>query len=177
MAASNILIPELVHSYNVYDDRAKKLIGISGEVDLGELKAMTDTVEVAGVLGEYDAPATGQFSSIKIKIPFAVLYDQPFDLLDTTEPPQLTLRGSMQGINQEGTKVDAYGVKIVVRGRVTSMNLGKMVKAKKGEPEIEMEVFYIKIMIDGEETLELDKLNFRFVLKGKDLMAKIRSQI
>ena len=41
MAASNILIPEIMHSYNVYDDRAKKLIGISGEVDLGELKSMT----------------------------------------------------------------------------------------------------------------------------------------
>lgn len=175
--ASNILIPELVHSYNVYDDKAKKLIGISGEVDLGELKAMTDTVEVAGVLGEYEAPATGQFSSIKIKIPFAVLYDQPFDLLDTTEPPQLTLRGSMQGIDQEGTKVDTYGVKIVVRGRVTSFKPGKLVKAKKGEPEIEMEILYIKITIDDEETLELDKLNFRFVLRGKDLLAKIRSQI
>ncbi len=177
MAASNMFIPEVVHSFNVYDDNAKKLIGISGEVNLGELKAMTDTIEVAGVLGEYDAPATGQFSSIKIKIPFAVLYEQIFQLLDTTEPPQLTLRGSIQRINQEGTKVNNYGVKIVVRGRVTSTNLGKMVKAKKGEPEIEMEILYIKIAIENETVLELDKLNFRFVLNGKDLLAEIRSQI
>lgn len=177
MAASNIYVPEVVHSFHIYDDKAKRLIGISGEVDLGELKAMTDTVEVAGVLGEYEAPAVGQFSSIKIKIPFAVLYGQIFDLLDTIELPQLTLRGSIQQINQEGSKVDHYGVKIVLRGRTTSANLGKMVKAKKGQPEIEMEIMYIKIMIDGENVLELDKLNFRFVLNGKDLLAKIRSQI
>ena len=43
MAASNMLVPELVNHFNVYDDRAKRLIGVSGEVDLGELKAMTDT--------------------------------------------------------------------------------------------------------------------------------------
>lgn len=177
MAGSNVYIPELIHSFHVYNDKAKRLIGISGEVDLGELKAMVETVEVSGVLGEYEAPATGHFSSIKIKIPFAILYDQIFELLDTTEPPQLTLRGSLQRIGQENFQVDNYPVKIVVRGRVTSTNLGKMVKAKKGEPEIEMEIVYIKIMIDGEETLELDKLNFRFVLNGKDLLAKIRSQI
>lgn len=177
MVASNMLVPELVNHFNIYDDRANRLIGVSGEVDLGELKAMTDTVEVAGVLGEYEAPATGHFSSLKIKIPFAILYEQIFDLMDTTKPPQLTLRGSLQGISKEGYGVDTFGVKIVVRGRVTSAGLGKMVKAKKGEPEIEMEVMYIKVMIEGETTVELDKLNFKFVLNGKDMMAKIRSQI
>ena len=60
---------------------------------------------------------------------------------------------------------------------MTSTNLGKMVNAKKGEPEIEMELLYIKIMIDGKDTLELDKLNFRNMLNGEDLIAEIRSQI
>ena len=40
-----------------------------------------------------------------------------------------------------------------------------------------MELLYIKIMIDGKDTLELDKLNFRYMLNGEDLMAEIRSQI
>lgn len=177
MAGSNVYIPELIHSFNVYNDKAKRLIGISGEIDLGELKAMVETVEVAGVLGEYEAPATGHFSSIKIKIPFANLYEQPFELLDTTKPTQLTLRGAIQRIDQETFEVRKCPIKIVVRGRVTSTNLGKMVKAKKGEPEIEMELLYIKIMIDGKETLELDKLNFRYVLNGEDLLAEVRSMI
>lgn len=177
MPASNVLIPELVNHYNVYNDKSKKLVGISGEVSLGELKSMVDTVEAAGMLGEYEAPATGQYSSLKIKIPFAILYGQIFELMDTTEALQLTLRGSMQGIDQKTFKVDTYPVKIVVRGRATNASLGKMVKAKKGEPELELEVIYLKIMIDGEDTLELDKLNFRFLLNGEDMMAKIRSQI
>lgn len=91
-----IVIPEVLNHYNVYNDKAKKLIGISGEIELGELEALTDTLEGAGVLGEIEDAVTGQFASIKIKIPFSVLYEDMFSIIDTTNPPQLTLRASMQ---------------------------------------------------------------------------------
>lgn len=171
-----MIIPEVMNNYNVYNDRAKKLIGISGEVELPELEAITDTVEAAGVLGEVEDPVTGQFSSAKIKIPFSNLYEDIFTLMDTTNPPQLTLRGSMQVMNSSTGGTDYVPVKIVVRGKATTSSLGKLVKGKKGEPEIELEILYIKVMINNRTTLELDKLNFKFVINGKDMLAKIRSQ-
>lgn len=171
-----MIIPEVMNNYNVYNDRAKKLIGISGEVELPELEAITDTVEAAGVLGEVEDPVTGQFSSAKIKIPFSNLYEDIFTLMDTTNPPQLTLRGSMQVMNSSTGGTNYVPVKIVVRGKATTSSLGKLVKGKKGEPEIELEILYIKVMINNRTTLELDKLNFKFAINGKDMLAKIRSQ-
>lgn len=171
-----MIIPEVMNNYNVYDDRAKKLIGISGEIELPELEAITDTVEAAGVLGEFEDPVTGQFASAKIKIPFSNLYEDIFKLYDTTKPPQLTLRGSMQVLDSATGATDYTPVKVVVRGKATSASLGKVVKGKKGEPAVELEVLYIKIMINNKTTLELDKLNFKFVLNGKDMLAKVRSQ-
>jgi P2 family phage contractile tail tube protein len=171
------IIPELLNHYNVYNDRAKKLIGISGEIELGELEALTDTLEGAGVLGEIEDAVTGQYASIKIKIPFATLYEDMFSLADTTTPPQLTLRSSMQCMDPTTGATGYYPVKIVVRGKATNVNLGKVVKGKKMEPEVELEVLYIKIQINNKTTLELDKLNFKFVLNGKDMLAKIRSQV
>ena len=153
-----IVIPEVLNHYNVYNDKAKKLIGISGEIELGELEALTDTLEGAGVLGEIEDAVTGQFASIKIKIPFSVLYEDMFSIIDTTTPPQLTLRASMQCMD-------------------SITNLEKATKGKKMEPEVELEVLYIKIQINNKTTLELDKLNFKFVLNGKDMLAKIRSQV
>ena len=50
----SIIIPEVLNHYNVYDDRANKLIGVSGEIELPELEALNDTVEGAGVLGEIE---------------------------------------------------------------------------------------------------------------------------
>lgn len=171
-----MIIPEVINNYNIYDDKARKMIGISGEVELPELEAITDTVEAAGILGEVEDPVTGQFASAKIKIPFSNLYEDIFNLMDTTNPPQLTLRGSMQVMNSATGGTDYVSVKIVVRGKATTSSLGKFVKGKKGEPEIELEILYLKVMIDNKTTLELDKLNSVFAVNGKDMLAKVRSQ-
>lgn len=175
--ASKIVIPEVLNHYNVYDDSANKLIGISGEIELGDLEAITDTIEGAGVLGEIEDPVTGQFSSIKIKIPFSVLYEDLFSLMNTTKPPQLTLRASMQCMDPTTGETGYYPVKIVVRGKASKTGLGKVTKGKKGEPEIELEILYIKIMINNKTTLELDKLNFKFVLNGTDMLKQVRDQV
>lgn len=177
MAASKIVIPEVLNHYNVYNDAAKKLIGISGEIELGDLEAITDTIEGAGVLGEIEDPVTGQFSSLKIKIPFSVLYEDLFSLMNTTKPPQLTLRASMQCMDPTTGETGYYPVKIVVRGKASKTGLGKVTKGKKGEPQIELEILYIKIMINNKTTLELDKLNFKFVLNGVDMLKKVRDQV
>ena len=73
------IIPEVLNHFNIYNG-ANALVGVSGEVELPELEAITDTVEGTGVLGEIEDPVTGQFSSATIKIPFAVLYSDMFSI-------------------------------------------------------------------------------------------------
>ena len=170
------VIPEVLNHFNVYNDSAKKLIGISGELELPEMEAITDTLEGSGVLGEIEDPVTGQFSSMKMKIPFAVLYEDMFSIMNTTKPPQLTLRASMQCMDPSTGETGYYPVKIVVRGKASTSIMGKVVKGKKMEPEVELEILYIKIQINNKTVLELDKLNFKYVLNGVDMLAKIRSQ-
>ena len=170
------VLPEVLNNFNIYDDKAKKLIGVSGEVELPELEAITDTLEGCGVLGEIEDPVTGQFSSATIKIPFAVLYESLFSILNTTKPPQLTLRASMQCMDPSTGETDYYPVKIVVRGKAKTTTMGKVVKGKKMEAEVEMEILYIKVQINNKTAIELDKLNSVFILIGVDMMAKIRSQ-
>lgn len=169
------MIPELINAYNVYI--SGKLIGVSGECELPELEALTETIEAAGVLGEIEAPATGHFGSTKVKIPFAILHEDVFKLLDTTKALEITLRGSEQFQDKSTGNTEDIPVKLVLRGKATTNTLGTLVKGKKGEPEIEIETFYIKVVVDGTEMMELDKLNFKYKVRGKDLMAKIRKNI
>jgi len=170
------VVPELVNAFNVYVE-GNKLVGVSGEVELPELEALTETVDGAGVLGEMDAPATGHFSSATIKIPFAVLHEDVFKLIDTSKPVELTLRGSMQAVDPKTLVTDYYPIKIVVRGKAKTTTLGNLSKGKKGEPEVELEIYYIKIVINNSTGLELDKLNYKYVVNGEDMLAKIRKQI
>lgn len=139
-------------------------------------KAITDTVEGTGVLGEIEDPVTGQFASATIKIPFAVLYSDMFSIVNTTEPPLLTLRGSMQCTDPKTGATGYYPIRVVVRGKAKTTTLGKVAKGKKMESEVELEILYIKVEINNAVVLELDKLNFVFVLNGKDMLAQIRSQ-
>lgn len=175
MSSIGNMIPELVNAYNVY--LTGRLLGVSGECELPKLEAMTDTVEAAGVLGEMDVPATGHFSSMKVKIPFAILHEDVFSMMDTTKALELTLRGSEQFQDRKTGNTEDVPVKIVVRGKMTTTTLGKLAKGKKGEPEIELEATYIKVVVNNETVLELDKLNFRYIVNGKDLLAKIRKNI
>lgn len=170
------VMPELISHYQVYNG-TNSLIGVTGEVEMPSLEAITESVELAGILGEINSPATGQYSSIKIKIPFAVLHEDVFALADTTKPVELTLRGSIQCTDPKTHITDYYPIKIVLKGKATTLNLGKLIKGKKGDPEIELEVYYIKIVINESTQLELDKLNFKFILHEKDMLEKIRKQV
>lgn len=173
--ANNIVLPEVLNHFNVYNS-GNKLIGISGEVELPDFEAITDTIEGSGIIGTLEEPVTGQFDSMQIKIPFSVLYEDMFTILDTTNPPTLTIRGSMQCMDPTTGKTDYYPVKVVVRGKAKTSKLGKLTKGKKMEPEVEMEVQYISVDINGKNVVTLDKLNFIFSINGVDLMEKIRSQ-
>lgn len=169
-------LPELLNDFNVYDE-GEKLIGVDGDVELPELKAITDTLSGSGVLGELEAPATGQFEDATVKVKWTALYKDMFKLSDTTKPQQLTFRGSLQCIDTDTGYTDYYPVKIVVRGKAKTTNLGKLEKGKKMECETEIGIMYIKVQVNKETLLELDKLNFKFILNGEDKLEKIRAQV
>ena len=128
--AAGLIIPELLNHYNVYNN-AQKLIGVSGDVELPDFEAITETIEGAGVLGEIEATATGQFSSMTVKIPFSVLYEDMFTLVNSAKGVQLTLRGSMQFMDPTTGVTDHYPVKVVIRGKCKKYSLGKMPRAKR----------------------------------------------
>ena len=169
-------IPSVINHYNAYYGAAEELIGQSGEVELPDFEAITDTIDGGGILGEFEDPVTGHFESMEVTVPFAVLYKSQFDLINTTDPPMLTFRGSEQVINKSTGNTDYVPVRVIIKGKAKTNKLGKLSRGKKGEPEITMEVLYIKVEVDGETMVELDKLNFRFIVNGVDLMEKVRSQ-
>ena len=166
MATGNVM-PELINNYQVFND-ANRLLGISGEIELPSLEAITETLDV---------PATGQYKSIKLKIPFAILYGDIFDITNTTTAAKFTLRASEQFSDPKTYDTTTRAVKIIVRGKPITINLGKLVKGKKGDPYVELEVYYIKIVIGWDTELLLDKMNFKFELHGKDMLQRIRQQV
>lgn len=166
-------IPELIHDFNMYNS-GNKIIGMTGEVALPEFEAMTETISGPGILGEIETGIPGRFGSMEQEIPFRVIDEDYFKLIDTSKPVELTLRGAIQYTVATTGAIDHMGMRVVVRGRPKKISIGTVKQGGAMDSKIALELSYILIEMDGKKRVELDKMNSVFKINGKDMLAKVR---
>lgn len=164
-------IPEKVHSANVYTG-GNKLLGTTGELTLPTLEAMTETISGYGILGEYESPTPGHFGSMEQEIEFRIFDDGVFALMG--DSVDLTLRAAQMSRDTTGA-TETTGVKIVMRGMLKSFGDGTIKSTSPIGTKIKIELLYYKLVVDGKDRVELDKLNGIYKLNGKDQLSKVRS--
>lgn len=167
-------VPEVINNYNVYSN-GNVLVGVSGSVELPSFDAITEEVSGAGILGTYETSIPGFYSSMSQEVPFRILDNDIFSLMNPNELVDLTFRASAQSTVKSTGALDYKGMRIVERGRLKSFAPGKYEQGKTMDASVTLELLYILIEIDGETKLEYDKLNSVFVVNGNDLLEKVRS--
>lgn len=168
-------IPEQTIAYRVYAN-GSDLLGIAS-VDLPELSNLTETVSGTGVLGEYESPATGSFSSMSVTLKWIGPTEKAFDMLNPLLPLQLELKGSQQRAEKTSGAKYTVPVEIVVFGNVKKAALGAFETSKKQENETEIEVMRLVHTVNGEQKLLVDKANMICAINGVDIMAKVRQDL
>lgn len=167
-------IPEIINNYNVYHN-GNVLVGVSGSVTLPSFDAITEEVSGAGILGTYETSVAGHYSSMTQEVPFRILDEDIFSLMNPSELVDLTFRASAQSTEKATGSVDYKGMRIVERGRLKSFTPGSLELGKQMGASVTLELLYILVEIGGETKLEYDKLNSVFVVNGKDLLEKVRA--
>lgn len=167
-------VPEVINNYNVYHN-GNVFVGVSGEVTLPSFDAITEEVSGAGILGTYDTAIAGHYGPITQEVPFRILDEDIFSIMDPTEPVDLTFRGSAQSTVKDTGALDYKGMRIVERGRLKSFTPGSLAQGKQMNASVTLELMYILIEVDGKTMLEYDKLNAVFVVNQKDLLEKVRA--
>nr|DAG59528.1 MAG TPA: tail tube protein [Caudoviricetes sp.] len=167
-------LPDKINNFNVYDGKYK-LVGVSSEITLPSFDPQTDTLNVAGMAGEIESEVIGSFGSMKMEVPFVNLSADFFAFAASTEP--IVIRGAMELLNTQTQSKELTAITITVKGRTMNINPGTLKKGGKGEPKITKEITYIKLAINNETVLELDKLNSIYSIGGVDQFAKVRSMI
>lgn len=168
-------IPEKVVNYNVYDDD-ERLVGVAAELTLPNLEAMTETVSGAGIAGEYESTTPGHFSSMEIQIPFRTLLDKSFSLMKN-RGRSIVLRAAQQSFDVSAGETKQRGLKITLRGKPKGLEMGTMAVGQPTETQNTIEVLYMKIEENGRTVLELDKLNFIYIVDGQDMLRDVRDLI
>lgn len=167
-------IPEVISNFNVYGGDNSKLIGVSGEVTLPDLSAVTATVSGAGLLGDMDVPVPGQIGSIEQAIPFNVLTVNVFKQFKLNKIATVMLRGDIQTIDSATGAYKHVALKTTFKGYVKSISPGKVKAADTMGASVTLELTYVHIEIDGQTVIKIDKLNEVFIVDGEDLLADIR---
>lgn len=169
---ARVQIPEMISNFNVYS-AGSAMIGVTGEVTMPTMTAMTSTVSGPGVLGEYETPVPGHFSEIEQTIPFRTLYADAFKMITVGEVTEVTLRNSMQGTDGQGNIIQTP-MRIVMRGRCKKIESGKVKVGNGMDAAITLGLIYLLVEVDGNSKIELDKLNQVYKIDGKDQLADIK---
>lgn len=167
-------VPEKLINFRVYQD-GTDMVGIA-DVQLPSLDAMTETVKGAGIAGEFDSPVLGHFGSMETVLNWRTLEKRNVMLAAQTGV-NLDLRGAQQVYDSSSGKYISRPVKCVVLGVPKKTELGKLDVGTTTGTANTVETAYIKVSVDGETVLELDKFNYICNIGGVDYMADIRETL
>ncbi len=167
-------VPEKLINFRVYED-GNDLIGIA-DVTLPTLEAMTETVKGAGIAGELESPVLGHYSSMTVELNWRTL-EKPNVLLASPKGVHLDLRGAQQVWDSGSGAYVVRPVKVVVHGVPKSTELGKLDVGATSDTKNTIEVAYLKVTIDNENVLELDKYNYICSIGGTDFLADVRAAL
>lgn len=168
------VLPENMINYTVWKDADRKMG--TANIDLPSLDALAEKVKGAAIAGEVDAPVLGHYAAMTLGISWRTITADAASLAKQ-EAHNLTLRGSQQIYDSAAGKFTTAAVKIVVKAIPKKTSLGKLVVAGQTDTKNEFEIPYIKVFIDGNEKIEIDKYNFICKIDGEDELAQVRTDL
>ena len=168
-------IPDKNIDFKVYDSSSSELYGIA-EVTLPDFEAMSEELSGAGMSGAVETPVLGHFGSMTCSFKWRTITKEATALM-AQKAHQLDLRGSCQSYDSEKGVIESYPVKLTVKAIPKKFGLGSFNVGKSGDGESEFELTYIKMLVDNEEVVELDKYNYIFRVHGTDYLESVRKDL
>jgi len=168
------MVPEKLINFRVYNE-TKTLLGMA-DAQLPSLEAMTDTVKGAGIAGEVESPVLGHFSSMSVTLNWRTVMNDLAGLA-VQKSHQLELRGAQQVYDAGKGAYTVVPIKAVVKAVPKKTDLGKLEVGATQDSSWEGEVNYLKLFINNEERIELDKFNFIFKVNGVDYLADVKTAL
>ncbi|MCB2187684.1 MAG: phage major tail tube protein [Deltaproteobacteria bacterium] len=167
-------VPEKLQDFRVYLEDVD-LLGVA-DVTLPKMEFETEELKGAGLAGTIDSPVLGHFKSMTCEINFRVV-TQNFVKLAAPKSHHLAFYGAVQVHDAGEGKLLSKQCKVVVRGLAKVADLGKLDSGKLQENKAELEVHYLKLSYDGADYIEMDKLNYVYVVDGEDYLAEVRANL
>lgn len=160
---------------------AHKLLADGVEIDdnvscqLPSIEVQTGEVKGAGILGSIDMPITGQVGSMTFTINMRSVNKNAANL---AKPgiQNIELRFARDVVSTDG-QVIPEGAKVFITGINKKYDPGKVEPPSTMDGSIDFEVIRYRQVINGVETLLIDKRNYIYKINGVDYMQRVRQAL
>lgn len=167
------IIPEKVINYQLYADGSRSLTALV-DVDMPDIQFMSETISGAGIAGEIDSTTLGHLQAMTMGLNFRTLIDQNYNMLEQ-KAYNLEIKAGLQSTDQNAGKFITGKYRIMVKGYPKGFAQGKLSVGKATDSKQDFSVNYMKVEYDGEEVLEVDKINMIFKVRGTDYLTDLRA--
>ncbi len=153
----------------------KSMLGKCETIDLPDLKFIFDEFKALGMIGKMELPTNG-IDKLEGKMKMNSLYADVARKLTPFKFVQLQARSSVSVFNSMGRSSEVPLVTFLTAS-VKNMPLGKYGDHKNVDFEYDLNVTYVKQILDGVEILEYDAMANIFKIGGEDMLADYRSNV
>ena len=123
-----------------------------------------------------ESPTLGHFSAFEIGMNFRTLIKDNFKMF-SQKIYALEFRAATQSTDMSGGQINKGKLKVSTRVIPKSLALGKLEVGKPSGSNQKFACDYLKVEVDNETVLEIDKINMIFNVNGEDLLAEVRDAI
>ena len=164
-------VDEVISNFAVYED-AVEFLGMS-EATLPEVENVAEEMSGSGIGGKLESIVLGHVEAMTLTLNFRTVTAAAIKL---AEPRlhRLDLRAAQQEQNTRTGIIETRSVKHILRVKPKKFSPGKLAAASAADASGEYAVYYYAINIDGVKKIEIDPLNFIYIINGIDYMKDIR---
>ena len=168
------LIPEKGLQFKVYLN-GSDVLGVA-EGNFPNIELTTSEVKGAGIAGSTDSPGVGQVGPMTVSLTWRSITKHITKLLNPNAHT-IEMHGDHQEFNSGTGLIKHTHIYVYMKGRTKSTNLGNLVINDGTGTQTEIEVYYLKVEIDGSEVVEIDKYNYIYKVHGVDYLAEVRRNL
>ena len=167
-------VDEVISNFAVYED-AVEFLGMS-EATLPEVENVAEEMSGSGIGGKLESIVLGHVEAMTLTLNFRTVTAAAIKL---AEPRlhRLDLRAAQQDQNTRTGIIETRSVKHILRVKPKKFSPGKLAAASAADASGEYAVYYYAINIDGVKKIEIDPLNFIYIINGIDYMKDIRKAL
>ncbi len=168
--------PNVLNDANIYVD-GENWLG-KAEVTIPEITHKVVEMNVMGIAGGMDVPLVGHIDKLSGSIKFKSVDSEALKVLfNSSYAPILDIRGAMQKYDSEEGTISTFPIKVTIRGFFKKVKLLGFKQGSDETTDVDYEANYLKIEVDDEEIVEIDKFNYIYRVDGEDLLAEVRETL